>query len=160
MITLLLRLGRYLLKTSEPNVKPDTVVRSQYSDLDEKEDSDFISRKEFFGKVTSIHDGYGLVDNAVYFSFELLGNKQLPGVGNTVLVDARRTSTAEGWVAHSICWVSECWEEGNDNSSPVVIEPKVSGIRKPVVGCITDVTEGGRCYINHDEVIDLQVIVI
>ena len=54
--------------------------------------------KQYDGKVTSLHSGYGLIDNDVYFGYDIVSGAR-PKVGDTVKVIARRKHDAAGWRA-------------------------------------------------------------
>ena len=56
----------------------------------------------FEGKITSLHNGYGLVNDEVYFSRELLTGASAPHVGQSVYVCARRHDGTGGWRAESV----------------------------------------------------------
>ena len=56
----------------------------------------------FEGKITSLHNGYGLVNDEVYFSRELLAGASVPHVGQAVYVCARRQQGTGGWRAESV----------------------------------------------------------
>ena len=57
--------------------------------------------KQYSGKVTSLHSGYGLIDNDVYFNFAVIKGA-VPRVGDTVRVIARRRHEAAGWRATKV----------------------------------------------------------
>ena len=52
--------------------------------------------KQYDGKVTSLHSGYGLIDHDVYFGFDIVSGAT-PKVGDTVRVIAKRKHDAAGW---------------------------------------------------------------
>ena len=54
--------------------------------------------KQYDGKVTSLHCGYGLIDNDVYFGFDIVSGTT-PKVGDTVRVIAKRKHDTAGWKA-------------------------------------------------------------
>lgn len=55
--------------------------------------------KRITGKVTSLHQGYGLIDEEIYFSFNLFGNNDIPKIGTTVDVQAKKKHEEAGWKA-------------------------------------------------------------
>ena len=59
------------------------------------------NEKQYDGKVTSLHSGYGLIDNDVYFGYDIV-NRARPKVGDTVRVIAKRKHDAAGWRATKV----------------------------------------------------------
>ncbi len=72
------------------------------------------THKTFTGQVTSIHNGFGLVNNEAYFSLECVVGQVVPEVGSKVRVTARRKSDTDGWRVMS---VSLCLDEDQDDTS-------------------------------------------
>ena len=72
---------------------------------------------QFIGQVTSLHDGYGLVDHQVYFSFNI--TTCVPPVGTKVQVTAHRTHEESGWQAKSLRSVAQepNWDNASETSS-------------------------------------------
>ena len=60
----------------------------------------------FSGKVTHIHNGYGLIDNSVYFAFDVVIGGVRPFVGCLVHVTASRFNESSGWRADQVTIVS------------------------------------------------------
>nr|XP_006811620.1 PREDICTED: LOW QUALITY PROTEIN: putative helicase Mov10l1-like [Saccoglossus kowalevskii] len=83
----------------------------------------------FTGKVTHLHSGYGLVDNAVYFGYDTIIGGCRPQVGTNVHVTAIRDHSAGGWKACSIMPSSD-WDCTERKTS---LEPVAS----TVIGLIT-----------------------
>ena len=59
--------------------------------------------KQYDGKVTSLHSGYGLIDSEVYFSYDVIKDG-VPRVGDVVRVVARRKHETAGWKAIKVCF--------------------------------------------------------
>ena len=56
----------------------------------------------FEGKITSLHNGYGLVNDEVYFSQDLVTGVSTHQVGQAVYVCARRRQGTGGWRAETV----------------------------------------------------------
>lgn len=79
--------------------------------------------KEFDGLVTSLHSSYGLIDNEVYFTHDVVTDGVLPKVGDTVHVKASRRHQVAGWKAECVSRVETSrswdndWEEDEEEDA-------------------------------------------
>ena len=85
------------------------------------------------GKVTSIHNGYGLINKDVYFEFKTVSGGTKPRVGDDVNMTVCRSDENSGWRATSVtvCHSSSSeWTDrdkgGTGIKTPVIIEPSLS----------------------------------
>ncbi|XP_077977756.1 uncharacterized protein LOC144433319 [Glandiceps talaboti] len=89
-----------------------------------------ITSKQFTGKVTHLHTGYGLIDNEVYFPFDtIIGGTTRPQVGTRVHATAHREHSRGGWVASKVMPIVE-WDLSTKEVSPPVIETIVGTVTK------------------------------
>ena len=63
--------------------------------------------KHFCGRVTSIHEGYGLIDGDVYFKNAVVNGNTKPQVGDMVYVTASRQHEQGGWKASVVAPLSK-----------------------------------------------------
>lgn len=83
--------------------------------------------REFDGLVTSLHSSYGLIDNEVYFTHDVVSDGVMPRVGDTVHVKASRKHQVGGWKAECVSRVnaSRSWDndwEGDEEDEDVAEE--------------------------------------
>ena len=64
-------------------------------------------RKDLFGKVTRLYDGSGVIDDDIYFTFDIVIGGNRPEVGTEVHVEASRASETAGWKATRVQVMSE-----------------------------------------------------
>ncbi|KAG8196843.1 hypothetical protein JTE90_027556 [Oedothorax gibbosus] len=73
----------------------------------EKDNSEPVNAKKFRGKVTGINslEEYGVVNQHVYFSFDVVYSGKNLFVGDNVLVDATRKEAHHGWIASYVEYI-------------------------------------------------------
>ena len=124
---------KYIWNPDEESNFADNVERSDAASIPE--------RKVIIGKVTSIHSGYGMIDNEVYFSLECTEGQRTPQLDDTVEVEASRQQDSAGWRAMHVRVISHdddhVWED-------VAEEPRISNKKRNdgkaeefVVGMVT-----------------------
>jgi hypothetical protein len=101
------------------------------------------------GKVTSIHNGYGVIDKEIYFSFECVVGGVRPKVGDVANVLATRKSVDDGWKAEQVSVVTGVsWDAHlEDNGSAKQPVPEV--VSETVVGMVTGASSG-QGLVNND----------
>jgi hypothetical protein len=95
-------------------------------------------RKVFFGKVTKLYDGSGLVDDEVYFAFDKVIGGIRPTQGSEVQVQASRGSQYDGWRADRVEVMATDWDDVGDE-----------GAEEVLIGEITDINEK-YLIVSHD----------
>ena len=98
------------------------------------DDIDKPESREFDGVVTSLHTAYGLIDNEVFFTREVVFGGAMPMVGDRVHVTASRKHRVGGWKADQVrkitavdSWdVEECWTDENPSELNAANEKNVS----------------------------------
>ncbi|XP_074646700.1 RNA helicase Mov10l1-like [Tubulanus polymorphus] len=111
--------------SSEPSKKPKTVnVR---------------------GSVTALHNGYGIIDRTIYFTFnDCVGNVR-PKIGDEVNVTAYREGDDGGWRAKTVYpsnnnqWDDQQMEDIDDKQE----EDEESNVTTSVVGMVTSTSRDG-----------------
>lgn len=85
-------------------------------------------RKEYRGKVTSLHGSYGLVDGEIYFNFDDVADGFMPKVGASVIVTARRKHGMGGWRAEKVTVQhnTEDWDEPTDQTAEINIPDHIA----------------------------------
>ncbi len=120
--------------------------------------------KSFNGSITALYTGYGLVNNDVYFDFNVVQGGMLPKVGDRVHVLAERKHGAAGWKAVEVSSVdkwedTQCAFDSNEETSlkEEHIENKGSTNEKTenIVGLVTKF-EGDQGMINNVIPFNLQ----
>ncbi|XP_064632903.1 uncharacterized protein LOC135491148 [Lineus longissimus] len=90
------------------------------------------------GKVTSIHNGYGIINKDIYFTFDCVYGGGRPKVGDVVNVLASRKSADDGWKAEQVSVVTGMsWDDepNLDESEDGKQVPEV--VSEVVVGMVT-----------------------
>ncbi|KAM5335673.1 RNA helicase Mov10l1 [Glossophaga mutica] len=105
------------------------------------------------GVVTRYCSDYGMIDDLIYFSNEVVTGKALLNVGQEVIAVVEENKVSNGLKAIRVEAVSDRWEEdsktregGLSDSSPRVL-----------IGCVTSLTKGAG-YINQTTYFSLQSV--
>ncbi|XP_035873048.1 RNA helicase Mov10l1-like [Phyllostomus discolor] len=105
------------------------------------------------GVVTRYCSDYGMIDDLIYFSNEVVAGKALLNVGQEVIAAVEENRVSSGLKAVRVEAVSDKWEEdskarggGLSDSSPRVL-----------IGCVTSLTKGAG-YINQTTYFSLQSV--
>ena len=124
-------------KTNVPS--EETAASTEESSKEKGADdiNDPENNKTFYGIVTHLYSGRGLIDDHIYFSQDtVIGNARLK-VGTKVTVEATRTNQQGGWVAK----VVSLFNEWNLESEDIEKSDEINGIVtyfKGVSGLIND----------------------
>ncbi|XP_013385978.1 RNA helicase Mov10l1 [Lingula anatina] len=108
------------------------------------------------GTVTSLHNGYGLVDNEIYFTFDSVIGGCRPALGAHVHVQAVRQKQHGGWQAQRVVIEDSSWDGGqklhNNNYNPIISQddPEQVAIRDTQVAMVTSIK--GDLGLLNDEV--------
>ncbi|XP_031573706.1 RNA helicase Mov10l1-like [Actinia tenebrosa] len=101
-----------------------------------KKDEDLL-RKSCYGKVSRLYDGAGVIDDEVYFTFDvIIGGSRLE-VGNEVHFEAKRENNTSGWKATRVRRFKE-WGTFQENG---VIENAI-GFATALKGDILELNNG------------------
>ena len=76
-------------------------------------------RKDLFGKVTRLYDSAGVIEEAVYFTFDSVIGGIRPAIGTRVHVEAWRETETSGWKATRVQVITE-WDLENDQVNNAV----------------------------------------
>ena len=100
--------------------------------------------KAINGIVTSINNGYGLIDGDIYFTVDVMEGNRMPSSGDAVHVIAERKHALGGWRAVSVLPVSETKKADcgfDDNQSSISSQTKI--------GTVTSVSKTACTIDNH-----------
>ena len=98
--------------------------------------------RTFLGHVTSLHDGYGLIDNETYFSAGVVVGDASCAVGDAVSVRAERKPATGGWRAKQVTPVTQADAGDDDDGDDGWVETTQEAEPEPdgnVVAVVTSV---------------------
>lgn len=82
------------------------------------------------GEVTQLlSSGYGLIDDNIVFTYDIVEGKERPRVGTVVKVEAHREHAGAGWKAQKVSLTLD-WSEDPNKADPVEIQTIVGTITK------------------------------
>jgi len=93
--------------------------------------------KSCFGTVTRLYDGAGVINDEIYFTFDVLVGGFRPELGSEVHLDAARESVSSGWKATRICSFRE-WDSNKESGTIEVIIGMINSIK----GEMIELTDG------------------
>ncbi|XP_075408712.1 RNA helicase Mov10l1 [Tenrec ecaudatus] len=97
------------------------------------------------GVVTRYCSDYGMIDDLIYFSNEVVASKVLLSVGQEVVAIVEENRVSKGLRAIRVEAVSDSWEDDDDTkNSRGPADPSTHLL----IGCVTSLTEGAG-YINQ-----------
>ena len=105
----------------------------------------------FDGKITSLHNGYGLINDEVYFSQDLVTGDATPQVGQPVYVCARRRQGTGGWRAETVTISSgdaQWTDMSTTDDTEACWEAKTSGGQKEIIAVVTSASND-CCRLNE-----------
>ena len=83
------------------------------------------TNKCFTGKITSLFNGRGLIEDHVYFTLNVVIGGELVHVGDDVHVEASRTHSEGGWIANKIQLLSDWTTTANENKRNIETMVKI-----------------------------------
>ena len=105
----------------------------------------------FDGTITSLHNGYGLINDEVYFSQDLVTGDATTQVGQPVYVCARRRQDTGGWRAETVTISSgdaQWTDVSTTDETEACWEPKTSGGQKEILAVVTSASND-CCRLNE-----------
>ncbi|XP_036904980.1 RNA helicase Mov10l1 [Sturnira hondurensis] len=105
------------------------------------------------GVVTRYCSDYGMIDDLIYFSNEVVTGKALLNVGQEVIAIVEENKVSNGLKAVRVEAVSDKWEEDSKTQGGGLSD---SGPRV-LIGCVTSLTKGAG-YINQTTYFSLQSV--
>uniref|UniRef100_A0A8C5K0Y1 RNA helicase Mov10l1 n=1 Tax=Jaculus jaculus TaxID=51337 RepID=A0A8C5K0Y1_JACJA len=128
---------------------PDEDVRQPGQELAEGD----TRLKTVQGVVTRYCSDYGMIDDLIYFSNDVVTSKVLLNVGQEVIAIVEENKVSNGLKAIRVEPVSDKWEDDSKNSGKQLSDssPRV------LIGCVTSLLEGAG-YINQTTYFSLETV--
>lgn len=126
-------------KTNVPNEKTaaSTEESNQETSTDNISNNDPMNNKTFYGIVTHLYSGRGLIDDHIYFSQDTVIRNVRLKIGTKVTVEATRTNEQGGWVAKMVSLFNEWSLDSEDTEKSDEINGLVTYF-KGLSGLIND----------------------
>ncbi|XP_073937892.1 RNA helicase Mov10l1 [Castor canadensis] len=105
------------------------------------------------GVVTRYCSDYGMIDDLIYFSNEVVTSKVLLNVGQEVIAVVEENKVSNGLKAIRVEAVSDKWEDDNKNYS----QGLANSSPRVLIGCVTSLMEGAG-YISQTTYFSLESV--
>ncbi|XP_057598035.1 RNA helicase Mov10l1 isoform X2 [Hippopotamus amphibius kiboko] len=105
------------------------------------------------GVVTRYCSDYGMIDDLIYFSNEVVSSKVLLNVGQEVIAVVEENKVSNGLKAIRVEAVSDKWEDDSKSHGRGLSDPSP----RVLIGCVTSLMEGAG-YINQTTYFSLESV--